>query len=466
MTGRIPPDARLRAAGRHVAPVALAVAGSLALACASPQLTSRHRSAERSWQEAATAAAPAAGEVDAFAGASHLDRDALVREVLRRNPSIRSARWAWKAALARYPQETSLDDPMLGYGLAPASLGSSQVDAGHRVDLSQRFPFPGKLSLRGEVALAEAEAAEHDVAAVRLRLATMASLLFDELWVADRALAINAEHLELLDEFLHIATARYEVGEASQQDPLQAEVELAHGLHRDVVLTTVRRVAREQLNVLLHRRPDLPLPPPPGAFELPAPEQAEREALVAEALRARPELRALDARIAARESAVALARREFLPDLTLMGAYDTIWQERDLQPFVGVQVNVPLRLERRRAALDEAHARLARAESERDGLEDQVRFAVESGVDRLEEARHVLRLYESHLLPAARDQVEAARAGFETGRNSFLALIEAERNLRTTRFGREEALADVSRRSAELARAVGRIPGLREGEQP
>jgi len=468
MEGSPGPGAVRLAAGGRVAPLAIIIAGSLALACASPALSRRYHASQRSWQaterlEETENPSGTRGDAALFAGVSRLDRRALVEEVLRRNPSIQAARWAWKAALERYPQETSLDDPML---VAPASFGSRAVDGGHKLDLSQRFPFPGKLSLRGEIALAEAEAAEHDLDAVGQRLATMASLLFDELYFLDRALEINAEHLRLLEGFLQIATARYEAGQAAQQDPLQAEVERAHLLHREVVLETSRRVAREQVNVLLHRRPDRPLPPLPDALGLPAAEPLDREALVDEALRTRPELRSLEARIAGRESAVDLARREFFPDLTLVGSYNTLWQEADLQPFVGLQINVPLGVGRRRAALEEARARLAGAESERARLEDEVRFAVASGVDRLEEARHVVRLYESRLLPAARDQVEAARVGFETGRNSFLALIEAERNLRTTRLGYEEALAHVSRRKTELERAVGRTPGLREGIGP
>jgi len=455
-----------RSVGVHAARSMVLVIGPLALACAGPGLERRFHQSQESWRQAAPAP-PAADAAEPFAGAAELERATLVEAVLRRNPSLQAARWAWKAALARYPQETSLDDPLLGYGVAPASFGSSRVDDAHKVDLSQRLPFPGKLSLRGEIALAEAAAREQDMAAVRLRLAMLASLLFDELYYLDRALAINAEHVTLLDEFLQIATARYEVGRAAQQDPLQAEVERAHLLHREVVLETSRRIAREQLNVLLHRPPRSPLPAVPATLEpIDAPgldDELDRDALIEEALAARPELRSLAARIEGREAAVALARREFFPDFTLTGSYNGVWQESDLQPFVGVQMNVPLRIDRRRAALDEMHARLARAESEREGLADEVRFAVESAVDRLQEARHVRHLFESRLLPAARDQVEAARAGFETGRNSFLALIEAERNLRTTRLGREQALTDVSRRGAELERAIGRIPGQAGG---
>ena len=439
--------------------LALAVGAAPLWGCAGPGLASRYRALDERWRESAEPTARPQS-ADPFSRVPVLERDRLIREVLRRNPTIRAARFAWRAALARYPQERSLDDPILGYGVAPASFGSTAVNDAHKVDVSQKFPFPGKLTLRGEIALAEAEAAAHDFEAVQLRLATVASVLFDDYYFIARSLEINAEHIALLEEFQRIATARYEVGEASQQDPIQAEVELAHLLHRDIVLGTARRVTAEQLNLLLHRSPQLPLPPPPDLLVLPDAEDLDRPERAAAALDERPELGSAEARIRAREAAVDLARREFLPDFTLVGSYNRLWQERDLQPFVGLSINVPLRLDRRRAALDEARARLERARSERESVEDEVLFSVQSGIDRLEEARHVLRIFRDRLLPAAGDQVEAARAGFETGRNSFLALIEAERNLRTVQLGYEEALANVSRRFAELQRATGTIPGL------
>ena len=45
---------------------------------------------------------------------------------------------------------------MIGAGLGPRSFGSRQIDDAWRVEASQAFPFPGKLALRGAVALAEA----------------------------------------------------------------------------------------------------------------------------------------------------------------------------------------------------------------------------------------------------------------------------------------------------------------------
>src|SRR3972149_3968205 len=86
---------------------------------------------------------------------------------------------------------------------------------GHQVE---RDPFPGESRLsrdalvragrEGEVAPGEADAARYDYQAVRLQLAAMASLLFDDYYFAERALEINGEHTRLLEEFQRIATVR------------------------------------------------------------------------------------------------------------------------------------------------------------------------------------------------------------------------------------------------------------------
>jgi outer membrane protein TolC len=392
-----------------------------------------------------------------FAGAPQLEREALVTEVLRRNPTIAAARFAWRAALARYPQETALEDPMLGYSVAPRTFGSGTVpQEAHRFEGSQAIPFPGKLGLRGAAALAEAEAAAADHAAVRLRLASMASLLYDEYWLLARAAEINDQHLELVRELREIATARYESGVGEQQDPLRAEVEETELLHREREIATGRRVTAQQIAALLRLRDGSELPPPPRELA-PATvqdEPADRESALAD----RPELRAAEARVRGREAAEDLALREFFPDLRLVAAYDRSWDQTDMRPMVGLEVNVPLQLGRRRAALEQARAELAMAQSERDRTEDEVATEVVTARERLAEAHHLLELTRDRMLPASRDQLAAARAGFEAGRVDFADVIEAERAVRSAELAVEEGRAEASRRAAELSAALGRLP--------
>jgi len=137
-------------------------------------------------------------------------------------------------------------------------------------------------------------------------------------------------------------------------------------------------------------------------------------------------------------------------------------QESPLRPFVGIEVSVPIQLGRRRAALDEANALLARERSRGRQLEDRVRFEVTAAVERLREAQHLLELSRERLLPAAQGQLESARAAFETGQLDFAELVDALRALRDAEFGVLEAEASLSTRHAALSRALGETAGIEE----
>lgn len=449
-------------------PLLAAWALSLTLLAASPSAgrADGAEQATRSGRPAATAPteepprrAPLRGET--------LDRHELVEAVLARNPEIAAARAAWRAARARIPQAGSLADPQASYSLAPLSIASSDVQYGDVLRVGQRIPFPGKLDLREEVAAAEAEAAESGIEEARLRLATMATRLWDDYWLVERGLEINEEHRALLDSFQRVATSRYATGLVSQQAPLQAEVEAAHLLHEEVVLTARRRVLTAQINALLHRRPDAALPAPSRALEeLIADHGAPDDdaALEAAALRTRPELQIRGAEIEAREAAVDLEKLEAKPDFELMTSYNSMWSMPEHRWMVGVGVNLPIWRERIRAEIAEAEAELDVTRSQHERTLDEVREQVAVALQALREAHHVVELYRDRVLPAARDRIQAARSGFETGASTMLALIDAERSLRASELSYYEAVAEAASRRAELDRALGRIPGDLQSE--
>ncbi len=394
----------------------------------------------------------------------HLDRAAFVAAVLQRNPTIEAARHGWRAALAQVPQATALADPMVEYTFAPLSIASDDVDFGHSVTVSQRFPWPGKLELQGQVALAEAEAAQASYRATRLRLALMASLLFDQYYAVGRALVLSDEHEVLLVDLKAAAEAQYLAGTVSQQEPLQAELELGHIVRQRVALTARRDVLRAQMNELLHRPPQRSLPPPPQALEPELVDLPDSGVLQARALEQRPELEASEARLRGQSSAVELAERQYYPDVAVMGSYNSMWRMPEHQWMVGASLNVPIQLGATRAAIEGATARVAQSRAERQAAEAQIRAEVERARQALIEAQEVLRLYRERLLPTARAQIEASRIAYATGRGSFQSLVDAERSLRSLELAYEDSLAMFGQRRAELSRSVGDIPGLAADE--
>jgi outer membrane protein TolC len=361
---------------------------------------------------------------------------------------------AWQAASARSSQTSVLDDPMIGAAIGPASIGSKEVDFAYRLEVSQKFPFPGKRGLRGQSALADAAAAGNEVDDVRLQLIESAKSTFYEYYLVARAIAVNEENLRLLKSFREEAKTRYEKGLVPEQDVVQADVEQGRQRERGLTLERMRKVAVARINTLLHLPPETPLPLPPERLIL-GEALPTADVLRARALAQRPDLQALANRIASDEAALGLVQKEFYPDFEVMAAYDAFWQEKDLRPMLGVRLNLPVQKERRRAAVAEAQARIAERRAQLDSRIDQVNFQLQEAYEQVVESEQVVRLYEKTILPDARRNVEAARSAYETGKTPFLSLIEAQRNQAGLLDRSYEALADYFRRRATLERVIG-----------
>jgi outer membrane protein TolC len=381
----------------------------------------------------------------------------LVEAVVARNPSLAQMEAAQQVAAARYPQVTSLDDPMLGLMQAPGSIGRNDLDFGGRIEISQKFPWCGKRQLRGQAALAEASAAGQDVDDMRLQLVESARNAFYDYYLTDRALAVNEEGLQLLRELQKNAETRYKTGQVPQQDILQVEVELGRQREQRTTMERMRKVAVARINTLLHLPPDAPLPPPPAQVSL---EQGlpPVEALRVQAIDTRPDLKAISERIRMEEASLALAHKDYCPDFEAIAAYDTMMgngQTRPVAAQVGVRLNLPVRCARRQGAITEAEARIAQRRAELAARLDQVNFQVQEAYEQVVESETNARLYEETLLPSARNNIKAAQAAYLTGKVPFLTVIEAQRNLVELRDRSYTVLADYFRRRATLERMVG-----------
>jgi outer membrane protein TolC len=349
---------------------------------------------------------------------------------------------------------------MLDVGFAPLSIGSSTARFGYEVSLTQKLPWFGKRSLEADAAAAEAAASKSDLETTRRELALTAVELYDEYFVATRSIVVNAHHVELMRSMHGGAVAQFESGRGSAEDPLRAESELGR-MERDAsVLASRRDVVIAQMNELLHREPDAPLAPP-ADLTLPAaiaPEDGKH--LESDAVSRRPDIAAVRQRARAEQSRADKAGRDYYPDVAVSASYNSMWDMPEHRFMVGLGLNLPIWTGARGGAAEEATAMRAQLEADARRLETTARTQVYVALKQLDESAHVLRIFEQRLLPAARDEIDAARAAFTASRTPFMAVVEAERNLRGVELDYEMARAECDRRHAELERALGRIPGL------
>lgn len=130
--------------------------------------------------------------------------------------------------------------------------------------------------------------------------------------------------------------------------------------------------------------------------------------------------------------------------------------------MVGLEVNLPVQLGKRRGAADEARALRAQYESDLARMTDAARTRVFVVVKRIEQSAHILKLFAGRLLPVARDQLDTTRAAFAASQTPLSRVIEAERNLRQVELDYQMAQAEHDQRRGELEHALGRIAGLDE----
>ena len=182
--------------------------------------------------------------------------------------------------------------------------------------------------------------------------------------------------------------------------------------------------------------------------------------LDSEAVDRRPDIAGARQRARAEEARAERAARESYPDVTVSTSYNSMWDTPEHRWTVGLSFNLPIQTGRRQGAVEEANAMRARYEADVARMGDAARTQVVVAVKQLEEAGHVLHIFEDRLLPIARQQVDAARAAFISSQVPFVSVVDAEKNLRGVELGQQTAQADYDRRRAELDRALGRVPGL------
>ncbi len=391
-----------------------------------------------------------------FSSSKELIVTDLVEKVLFRNPSLAQMTAAQQAASARYPQVTALDDPMFGETIGPASIGSKSVDFGYRLELSQKLPFPGKLGLKGQAALAEVAVAGSEVEDMRLQLIEAAKIAFYDYYLVSRALEVNEENLQRLREVKQNAESRVRNLQAPQQDLLQADVEIGRQQERELLLSRMKEVTIARINTLLHLAPDNTLPPAPKELKI-TEELLPVVTLRTAAISRRPDLQGLAARIDAEQAALGLAEKEYYPDIELTAAYDAFWQpgEKDLRPQVGMRMNLPVQRGRRNGAVMEAMAKIAQRRAELERLTDQVQYQVQEAYAQVKESEKGVHLYEKTILPAAEANVKEALTAYGTSKVPFLSLVEAQRSLIMLRDRFHETVTDYFRRRAVLERAMG-----------
>ena len=255
--------------------------------------------------------------------AAVLDLDELISEALTANPDITASQKKRDAQWERPPQAKAWEDLRLEFGVrnVPADDARfSKIDMTMKeVALSQSIPMPGITSLREKIAIQEAKSADRMHDYTRLQITREVKKAYFELYLVNRHIATAEKNKGLLKQFVEIAQAKYAVGKAVQQDVLKAQVELSEFIERLIQFKQQKATVIAELNRLLARDDAAPLL---GQPVLPEHKITQSATELAEAAKAgNPGLLSLQEMIARNEADYQLARKSYVPEIMVTGAY-------------------------------------------------------------------------------------------------------------------------------------------------
>ena len=410
--------------------------------------------------------APRLMAADRLAASLPQPLQSLAREVLERNPDLVRARREAAAAALVAPQVGSLPDPMASLTPFLASpqtrVGPQQLAAG----ISQRLPWFGKLGLREQAALYGAAAASAQAEARAVALVTEARRIYFDLAFLDAQGQEVRSDRSTLAHYEELARARYASGVGLEQAVVKIQAEITRDDSRLLDIATRRQTLLASLNALRDADQETPAPPLalPAAVASPA---LAFQALEEQAMQARPEVAQARARIAEAGTRVELAKKEYLPDVTLGLNYTVVGARDDAagramppegngDDAIGLTagINLPVWRKRLSAGVQEAAERELAAQAGLRSVAADIDRNLGDLLDRIPLTAEQYRLFDRVLTVQAEESLRSAESAYSAGNLGALDLLDAERVLLEVRVSAARALADLEIALARLEGAV------------
>jgi len=355
-----------------------------------------------------------------------LNLSELIGEAMKNSPELLVSESKVLASGYRISQAKALPDPMFmfGYqneGFRQLTIGT-EPNAMGMFSLSQMFLFPGKRSLKGEMAAQDTESlkAMHD--AIRLRIVATVKQLYYDLFIAYKNIDILKDRVDLFSRIEDAATARYSSGMGSQQEVIMAQTEKYMLLEKEEMQKQKIQATQGMLNSVIGREINSPLgrPVKPAAASF----GLNMEELLQTAKSNSPEIRSREKMVQAAEAKVKMAQKEYYPDVTLAGGYFPKTNGLLDMWSVTAAVNIPIFYKTKQdQGLLEAKANLQGAKRELAGTEYMLSSSIRENYSMVQAADKLMTIYKESLIPKTYQDFQLALSGYATGKIEAITTI-------------------------------------------
>ncbi|HLG97854.1 MAG TPA: TolC family protein [Bryobacteraceae bacterium] len=352
----------------------------------------------------------------------------LLDEATRNNPDILAARRGWQASTQVPSQVSTMPDPQVT--VQSFSVGSPRPFAGYRnsefayigLGVSQDFPYPGKLKLKGEAAQQDAAISRDKLDAVRRSILEQVKEAYFQTAYIQQTLEVLDRNGKLLDQIEKIADARYRVGQGKQRDVLKAQLEKTKLLREVAHHHELMGTQQALLLKLLNRPPGSPEITTEPLVETPL--RYTSDELLEKVRAQNPEVATQQEMVKKQSLQVEMARKDRYPDFSVQ----YMWQRTgpSFPSYYMLTFSARLPIYRRRKLNPEMTQAIEELNRSRREYESQVQtayFDVRNQYIAAGTASQMLKIYREGLIPQALATYQSGLASYQTGSLDFESLF-------------------------------------------
>jgi cobalt-zinc-cadmium efflux system outer membrane protein len=374
---------------------------------------------------------------------SGLNANQLVEIAIESNPQVKAARARWDAAEHQILQNYAPADPQFTYSNVDARklFGDAAI---HSHIFTENFQFPGKALLQADQAKRTALIARLAYEAAIRDLRAAVETGYYQVLLDESLAGVNRNNIAALKQVLQVTQVAYSANQVTQADFISAEFDLAQAEQQQHQYETARANDLVMLNQLLHRPPNAPLELDHSmlleAVKLPV------DTLVDMATRIRQEIlqTALTERNA--NTALELAKMEYLPDFTvgynfdyyLISSFAPAGREIVTPPpqsalltntqnhSLSIGFNLPVFFWiKQREDVKSAESSLKAARDDLSSIRSQTEAGVVQIFHTAQLAYETSQLYRKSLIPLAQQDFRVSLTAYQSNKLNFVALSGA-----------------------------------------
>ncbi|MCP5468531.1 MAG: TolC family protein [Deltaproteobacteria bacterium] len=389
----------------------------------------------------------------------------LTSELLEYNPELKGLVEKIQVYELRVPQAGSLDDLRFSFEGSNIPIRNPALNrtamTGLQIYLRQKFPFPGKLKLKKQIASTQAEQ-EKQAYYERLNqlVARFKQTYFEYVYV-NQAIRLNQRTKAKFKGLVKFLEARYSIGKGTQQDILKTKIEISNIEKTLIQLREAQKVLVSRLNTLLYRPENIPLKiklEHQGLTSL----SISIEALRQLAQENRPWIKKKTAQIQEAELGHRLAKKGLLPDFDFGAGY-RIRQVSPGDPVngedffsAGVTINLPVYAgKKQNKQIQEMLHRQKQEEYLKQATTQEVFYQAEKAYFDSLQFKSQFYLLKDNIIPQDNATINSSRASYEADKIDFLNVLLSEISLLNHQIDQVRYHSQYHQKLAEIEMAVG-----------